>query len=133
LIVAELMQGAGAAARFMPLYPSANLDAFPWPAAAQVLGMGADGHIASLFPGSQDLPGLLAPDAPRAAELDPGPGKTKRVSLSAPTLLSSRWTALLIFGEDKRVVLSAARHPGSIAELPVRVLLAKQLTVYWAP
>jgi 6-phosphogluconolactonase/glucosamine-6-phosphate isomerase/deaminase len=53
--------------------------------------------------------------------------------LSAPTLLSSRWTALLIFGEDKRVVLSAARHPGSIAELPVRVLLAKQLTVYWAP
>jgi 6-phosphogluconolactonase len=133
LIRTELMQGAAAAASFAGLYPEVDLGAFPWPAGAQVLGMGTDGHIASLFPGAPELDGLLDPHAPLAGPLSRPDGAVPRISLSAPALNSSRWTALLITGEDKRAMLSAARKPGAIRELPVRVLLQKPLEVFWAP
>lgn len=132
-ILAELMQGAASAARFAGLYPEIDLDVFPWPAAVQVLGMGADGHIASLFPGAPELPVLLADDAARVGLVTPPDGKIPRISLSAPALNSARWTALLIAGEDKRATLSAARKPGAITDLPVRALLHKPLEVFWAP
>ena len=56
--------------------------------------------------------------------------------MTIPAVLGARWIALLIEGKAKLDVVAAARHPGSIAELPVRAVLGQSETpveVWWAP
>ena len=94
-----------------------------------VSGMGADGHIASLFPGDE-----AALSAPANAEIVPGRPKDlpPRLSLSSRRLVEAGWAALLIAGADKEEALASAQElPGAF---PVGLLLgrAKGLDVYWA-
>ncbi|MCO5089401.1 6-phosphogluconolactonase [Bosea sp. (in: a-proteobacteria)] len=93
-------------------------------------GMGADGHIASLFPGAE---------ATFAAVPDSGivvarpPGLPPRLSLSPARLLGAGWASLLVAGAAKEAVLRAA--PERLSQpLPVDLLLgsARGLDVYWA-
>ena len=108
------------------------------PFAAVLLGMGEDGHFASLFP---DMPGLAAAldtQQPEAALVGLAPvAPQTRLSLNLSLLLSTQWLGLLAFGEPKaeliRQVLADA--PGSRA-LPLYALLHQQrvpVSVYWAP
>ena len=108
----------------------ARIAAMPRPFDAVILGMGEDGHIASLFPGASDgldpISGanVVAVDAPGAT------GSPKRLSLTLAALLDSRWIALLIRGQPK---LDRARAPGA---LPVAALLAQTkvpVELFWAP
>ncbi len=146
LVRDTLLQGPAAAARFVPLYAeaptpeaglaevTAGIDALSLPLDAVVLGMGEDGHIASLFPGGDQLAAALDPQtlarvlpmrAPAAAE--------PRISLTLPLLAGARSVFLLITGESKRAVLERAIDD---ARLPVHALLAQTRTpiaVYWAP
>lgn len=143
----HLLQGRAAAARFVPLQvggPSpeaavpavcASLEALPRPFSQVVLGMGEDGHMASLFPGSPDLALGLSTRSAALSVRPPGTGPA-RMSLSLAFLLGARDVVLMISGEGKRLVLERALGEGSAEDLPVRAILrqtAVPVSVFWAP
>lgn len=132
MIRRELLQGPAAAARLVSLIPPGEIpDRFD----AVVLGMGADGHTASLFPGSPDLGAALHSDHALHRLSVPGL-EAARVSLTPGALLSSRRIDLLFFGEEKRAVFEQAARPGDPEEFPVRAVLDQDrvpVTVFWAP
>lgn len=100
-----------------------------------LLGMGSDGHIASLFPDAADLDQALTGNH-ICYSLHPAHREEARVSLSANWLLKSKQIGLLIFGDDKRAVFDAALNGDDLHELPVRLLTVKAenpVTVFWAP
>lgn len=140
---------AVAAVRFLELAPpdaAGTADAgtaclalagHPQPFAATLLGMGADGHFASLFPGAPTLAAGLDPAtaAPAIAIVpDPTPvaGPHPRISLTLSRILKSRLIVLAITGADKRAVLDAA--VAGDTSLPVTALLraAPGLIVHWS-
>ncbi len=95
-----------------------------------VSGMGADGHIASLFPGAEATFNAV-PDS--GIVVAHPPGLPPRLSLSPARLLGAGWASLLVSGAAKEAVLQAA--PGRAQQpLPVDLLLgsARGLDVYWA-
>jgi 6-phosphogluconolactonase len=93
----------------------ADAAALPLPLDVVVLGMGDDGHVASLFPG--DETGFA--DAASRFVAVRGPGDEPRVSLSAAVLARAREVYLLLRGAAKLEVLQRALG----GELPVARLL----------
>jgi 6-phosphogluconolactonase len=73
-----------------------------------LLGLGEDGHTASLFPGSSALA-----ETDRWVVPVTGPDKLERITLTYPALASSAATAFLVVGESKRTVLERALADGS--------------------
>lgn len=109
----------------------------PRPFAAVILGMGDDGHFASLFPG---MPGLAAAlDLFNTTNVVEGvaPVEPKaRLSLTLPTLLDTDLLVLHVIGASKLATLQRASRPGSPLEMPVRALLEQRrvpLEIYHAP
>ena len=149
LVRSTLLKGSAAAARFHGLKngaPTPDLGAVsawetfarvPRPFDAVILGMGDDGHTASLFPGSPNLPSALNPAAAAGCVgmWSPAPPKA-RLSLNLSALLDSRRITLLITGESKWRTLGAARDPGPEQEMPIRAVLRQSRTpvdVMWSP
>jgi 6-phosphogluconolactonase len=99
-----------------------------------VLGMGADMHTASLFPGAPGLPEALADDAPTLVRVEPADQPEGRLTLSAPVLRGADVIHILITGEDKLAALAAALVDGPAEEAPVRVVLTAPcpVTVHYA-
>jgi 6-phosphogluconolactonase len=94
-----------------------------WPLDVVVMGMGEDGHVASLFPGDETG---FAPRARRFVAIT-GPGDEPRVSLSAQSLVRARKAYLLFRGAAKLATLSNALR----GSLPVaRVLDARRAKVH---
>ena len=124
-----LLRGSATAARFVPLEVDA-LATLTDPFAAVLLGVGEDGHFASIFPDAADLPTLLDADDPnpcRAVRTAASPHPRRTLTLSR--LLASDRIILLAFGEAKRAVLE---QPGN---RPVATLLAQThppVHVFWA-
>jgi len=144
LVREHLLTGPAAAANFVPLTTDAGapeqgvaavtrrLEALPWPASLVVLGMGGDGHTASLFPDSRELELALSTAEAAVAVRTPSQPQP-RLTLSADRLHQARRHALHITGDDKRSVLARALAGDDIRELPIRAFLSCPLAVYWAP
>jgi 6-phosphogluconolactonase len=148
LVRSHLLRHAAASAQFVGLKSAAtdvqlaagaswsNVAEIPRPFDLMLLGMGDDGHIASLFPDSPGLsaaldlsqpPGCVAMHAPVAPHA--------RISLNLRALLDSRQIVLLIEGAAKWATLQRARVHGPATEMPVRALLQQQnvpVSVYWS-
>jgi len=138
LVRERLLAGPAASARLVPLWPrpdAAEIAAL-LPFDAVLLGMGEDGHVASLLPGD---PGLARNLDPRGtaltAEVPAGLGSPPlaRVTLTLKALLAARAIFLLIAGGTKREVIGRALAG---EDLPVRALLAQAdvpVRVLWSP
>jgi 6-phosphogluconolactonase len=144
-----LMRDGAAAARFLGLRnPSASPDlgaAAAWHALARmprpvdvvVLGMGDDGHMASLFPGSPNLATALNLDEPAGCigMWSPSPPHA-RLSLNLRALLDCRRIFIFLLGEEKLRTYAAACGSGPVEEMPVRAVLRQPcvpVEVVWAP
>lgn len=100
-----------------------------------LLGMGADGHTASVFPDAPDIEALLVHPGITAAVRVPRLAQP-RITLTPRRLLDAHHIGLLLFGDDKLAVLEQAVAPGPVAALPVRTVLHQQkvpVHCYWAP
>ena len=109
----------------------------PRPFAAVILGMGDDGHFASLFPGMPGLAAALNPSQTANVVEGTAPCEPKaRLSLTLPVLLDTDLLVLHVTGESKLATLQRASAPGSAIEMPVRALLEQRrvpLKIYHAP
>lgn len=107
---------------------------------AVVLGMGADAHIASLFPGAAGLASALDRDGTvDAVRIDPDPLPAEapfpRISLTLARLLRARALHLVVTGEAKRAVLDHAAVADDVLRHPVTALLHARppgLHLHWA-
>lgn len=82
-----------------------------------LLGLGEDGHTASLFPGHDWTPAARAPDA--LAVFDAPKPPAQRVSLSATRLSRAREVLFMVAGEAKRHAVAQWR---AAADIPVRTI-----------
>ena len=115
----------------------------PQPFDAVLLGMGADGHFASLFPGAANLAEGMALDSGIAAISTlpyplPPEAPFARISLTLPRLLHAREVHLVVTGEDKRRVLRQAQQQddGGATPFPVAALLHARdhrIHIHWSP
>ncbi|WP_047248133.1 6-phosphogluconolactonase [Chromobacterium subtsugae] len=143
LVRQHLLRNRAAPARFLPLVrAAADIDAevaadcheFIAPDVA-VLGMGEDGHTASLFPAAAELAAGLDPAGGRPLlAVTPPAAPHRRVSMSYAALLQAGCLILSIQGAKKREVLEAAAR-GRDDALPISHFLAQDkapLDVYWS-
>jgi 6-phosphogluconolactonase len=147
LVQVHLLRNHAAAARFEPItragraieatVAAANLHARQAPDVV-VLGMGDDGHTASLFPGMQGLDAALrSSEAYVAVDASGCPGAgpwPRRISLTPAGLAPAGVRILLLRGEQKRRVFERAVAGTDPSEMPVRIAFTTPgapLDVYW--
>jgi 6-phosphogluconolactonase len=149
LVRSHLLKDKAAAATFIGLKNEAatasagekecaqRLQKIPRPFDAIILGMGADGHTASLFPGAHEL--RLATDM-NATQIcmgvTPLTAPHERMTLTLPAILDARQIFLHITGQNKKDLLQQALADGAVEKMPIRFILRQQttpLSVYWAP
>ena len=106
----------------------ARLSDLPWPPDLIWLGMGADGHTASIFPGPDLDEALNGPKERRALGVMPDPlppeAPVARVTLSKAAILSARTLLMTITGDAKKDVLERAIAEGAMSPLPIGRVLA---------
>ncbi|MEC3863049.1 6-phosphogluconolactonase [Mesobacterium sp. TK19101] len=100
------------------------------PIAVLLLGMGADMHTASLFPGADNLSRALAEDAPVLMAMRAPSAPEPRITLTAPVLDAALKKHVVIFGQEKRDALEASRGL-PVEQAPIRAVL-DGATVHWA-
>jgi 6-phosphogluconolactonase len=151
LVRERLLHGPAAAARLVPLKTAspdpesaiaeveAALAAMRRPFDVALLGMGADGHVASLFPGAPELAQALDDAAGRracAVRREGAAGAAARLSLTRLALLDARRIVVLIEGEEKLAVYRRAASGDDLAAMPIRMVLQQNRApaqVWWAP
>jgi 6-phosphogluconolactonase len=141
LLRARLFQGPAAAASLIPLHAdtTAPEDALPalaarlesaLPVDVALLGMGADMHTASLFPGADNLEIALSDQAPALVAMRAPGAPEPRITLSARVLRDAFALHILITGPDKAAAIRrAAGLP--VLDAPVRAVLDRA-QVHWA-
>jgi 6-phosphogluconolactonase len=144
----RLVTGTAASARFLPLRAGGRTPAEDAAAAAawlarlpvaavELMGMGDDGHVASLFPGAPELSEGLDLDGERLCLPVPEARLTPfvpRITLTARTLTKTRLIVFLVTGVDKKAMIERIGRDASYAppaatflrqdRCPVRVLWA---------
>jgi 6-phosphogluconolactonase len=141
LVRERLIRGRAAQARLVPLYAPADapeevLQALEdglrphLPISVLLLGMGADMHTASLFPGADRLEEALSPNAPILLPMRAEAAGEPRITLTAPVLRAAFNIHIVITGAEKRAALERAMTLSPM-EAPVRAVLDNAI-VHWA-
>ncbi len=134
LVKANLLKERAGEAEFISLYaPAASAEdavttVLPRIAAlpvfdAAILGMGEDGHTASLFPCSDELTAGLAENAPPVLAVNPTTAPHQRISLSLTRILQSRQIFIHLVGQSKLDVLTKAQAATDVTAMPIRAIL----------
>ncbi|MDR0807474.1 MAG: 6-phosphogluconolactonase [Enterobacteriaceae bacterium] len=101
-----------------------------------ILGMGDDGHTASLFPKAENLlPALDMKSKHLCMGMTPLTAPLDRLTLTLPALLNSRQIFLHLVGENKRAVFHQAQAGDDLNEMPVRAIIHQTQTpvdVFWS-
>ena len=141
LIKETLLKNEASKAKFVHMYAdfdtpeegilhiNKNLDAC-LPLSVALLGMGADMHTASLFPGSSNLKLALSIDAPNLVAVSAPGISERRISLTARVLNSSQTKHLVFFSREKKRVYDEALSLDPLSA-PVLGVLDGAL-VHWA-
>lgn len=139
LLRETLLTGPAAAAHFVPIKNDAPdayagqpaveaaFAAIPWPLDIVLLGMGEDGHTASLFPAAAELANGLTSTA-RTIAITPPAAPHQRLSLTASAILAARHIFLQISGDAKKAVYAQALEYGPVEQLPIRLALLQSET-----
>lgn len=144
LVRSFLLQGPAKAATFVPLYGGeispeagrhaceARLNGIARPFDAVYLGLGGDGHFASLFPGDPalDVSEGMCVAVPATDRRQP------RMSLTASAILDARRLFLMFAGAEKQAVYTEAKRSGPYRQIPLRLVLLQErtpITVLHAP
>lgn len=141
LLRERLLVSNASAAKLIPLHAEAETpeDALEdlveglkphLPISVLLLGMGADMHTASLFPGADNLAAALDDNAPPLMAMRAETAGEPRVTLTAPVLKGAMSIHVLITGREKREAIERAAHLDAM-EAPIRTVLG-QATVHWA-
>jgi 6-phosphogluconolactonase len=117
----------------------ARLAELDWPLDLVWLGVGADGHTASIFPGPDFEEAMDGPTTRRAVGVFPDPlpaeAPVPRVTLSRAAIVSARALLLTLSGKEKRKVVKRAIKEGSLSEMPIGRVLAEAespVYIYWS-
>ncbi|NMT64571.1 6-phosphogluconolactonase [Marinobacter orientalis] len=146
LVKENLLQGPAAEANYLSLKqpgdtPADGLAAVEaaladlhLPLDVLILGMGNDGHTASLFPDAPELDEALDTDsAAIVAPVTPPSRPEKRITLTLGALSRAGFTALHLKGDDKLETLKAACSDiRQVKEMPVRAFLRPGLQIFWS-
>jgi 6-phosphogluconolactonase len=139
-----LLSGAAESATFISLFGGeesakegqsaceVRLRTLTLPFDAVYLGMGSDGHFASLFPGDS----ALNVNDRLCVAVPATESRLSRISLTVSAILNANRIFLLFSGPDKHYMYSKAKQPGPIEEIPLRLLLSQEqapLSVLTAP
>lgn len=138
----RLLRGKAAPARLIPLWrphptpedAMAEVNAAVegvLPVDVAIVGMGADMHTASLFPGAANLAQALSQDAPAVVPITAPGAEEPRVTLAARVFNAAYALHVVITGEDKKEALHRAAKLDPI-DAPIAALLG-EATVHWAP
>lgn len=129
---AEDYKAAGRAA-------DARLQDLHWPLDLCLLGVGGDGHAASIFPGPDYDEALQGPRERRALGVLPDPlppeAPVARVTLSRSAIVTARALMIAITGDAKRGVLEDAIKQGASSNYPVGRILADvelPVDIHWS-
>ncbi len=136
----RLLVEKAAAARLLPMYlpcttPEDRIEEIAkairpeLPLSVVLLGMGADMHTASLFPGADRLEEALSRDAPILLPMRADGAPEPRVTLTAPVLNGALSKHILIMGPEKRAALENARGK-PVSEAPINAVLDGAI-VHW--
>lgn len=146
LVREHLLQGPASEARYLSLKQpgetpadglaavEAMLEDLRLPLDVLILGMGIDGHTASLFPDAPELDQALDTDSAEiVAAMTPPSQPQKRITLTLRALSRAGFTALHLKGDDKlKTLKTACSDIDKVREMPVRAFLKPGLQIFWS-
>jgi len=146
LVRTHLIKNKAAKVNFIPLkndaktakegqiYSEKMLRKITLPFDVVVLGMGSDGHTASLFPCSDELPEAMnLNNSNYLISTSPKTAPYERISLTARVILDSKNIFLHLNGSSKLHTLESAMEYKDPNKMPIYTFLKNGLSIYWSP